>query len=346
MDLEKLLWLGIYVKLRSVFKCIKLFEFGDPEEVLNELGFKREEVLDIAYEELEKADKKRVKILFFKEFRDFTLAFKYPPLFLYAVGNFKKAFEIPLIGVVGTRKPTNYGKEVTVDVTKQLVKSGLGVISGMARGIDTIAHKTTLKEKGYTVGILGSGIDVIYPPENKKLFKDVIESGGCVMSEFPFGTPPRKENFPIRNRIISGFSRAIIVVEAAKKSGTLITAKWALEQGKEVFAVPGSVFSPQSQGTHFLIKQGAHPLTSVKDLLDVLGFELTTEKSSNSSEEELTTEEKRVLSVVSDYPQHVDELISKLQISAFELLSLLTELELKGLIEMLPGKYVKLKPRH
>jgi len=341
---EKLLWLGIYLSLRAPLKTVKLFQsYSSAKEVLEYLKLKETEVLNLAEDELERAEKLGVKVFFLEELPALKELFRYPPLFLYSKGVFPK--EVPLIAVIGTRKPTFYGKDCVKFFAKAFVESGVGIVSGFARGIDSIAHKVAVESCGYTIGVLGSGLDVIYPPENKGLLSKVIDSGGAVISEFPLGTKPRRENFPVRNRIISGLSEGILVVEAAKKSGTLITAKWALEQGKEVFAIPGSIFSSQSEGTNYLIKQGAILVTSPEEVLELLGLNKfkKDEKKSEQKEVFLEEEEKVVVNALSYEPVHVEELVKELNLSSFELLAILTELELKGLVEVLPGKYVKLK---
>ncbi len=340
---EKLFWLGFYLKERNILKTIKYFSEGI--EIIDILRFKNyseDEIKRLAEKELEQAERLNVKILFIKE-DEFPLELReisYPPLFIYLKGRFQN---INSIGIIGSRKPTSYGKEVAYHFSKRLGEEGIGIVSGLARGIDSIAHKGCLDAKGYTIAVLGSGIDIIYPPENKEIFDEILKNNGAIISEFPFFTKPRKENFPIRNRIISGLSKGIIVIEAGKKSGTLITAKWALEQGKEVFAIPGSIFSSQSEGTHYLIKEGAIIVTSPEEVLNYFGWKKDKALVNFKKEIDLSEEEKEILSHLSTYPQHIEEIFLKINKPSFEILSLLTELELKGLIETLPGKYVKLK---
>lgn len=341
---EKLLWLGFYLKEKNIFKTIKYFEEAlEIRDILRTKKYSEDEILKLAKKELERAKERGVKILFIKdvEFPEKLKKISYPPLFLYVKGEFRE--DINLIAIIGSRKPTSYGKEVAYQFSKKLAESGVGIVSGLARGIDSISHRGALEANGYTIGVLGCGVDIIYPSENRELFERIVKNKGAIISEFPFGTKPRKENFPIRNRIISGLSEGVVVIEAGKKSGTLITAKWALDQGKEVFAVPGSVFSSQSEGTHLLIKEGANVVTSPEEILEHFGWEkkLTLEKE--KTEVEISEEEKEILSVLSSYPQHVEEIFAKIDRPPFEILSLLTELELKGLVENLPGKYVKLK---
>ena len=187
------------------------------------------------------------------------------PAFLYVRGNLNK--DDINIAVVGSRQASTYGKYTTEKISRELALKGLTIVSGMARGLDSAAHRGALTAHGRTVAVLGSGLDVIYPPENKKLFADIIQNG-AVISEFPLGTPPRSTNFPARNRIISGMSYGVVIVEAGEKSGSLITARLALEQGREVFAVPGSIDTAGSRGTNKLIKQGAKLIENVDDILE------------------------------------------------------------------------------
>lgn len=190
------------------------------------------------------------------------------PLKLYILGN-KEILKKPGIAIVGSRKATEYGKKVALQFSKDLSKSGINIISGLALGIDTCAHLGTLYPDniGKTIAVLGSGLDEIYPKQNIELAKQIINCGGCIISEYPLGTKPEKLHFPQRNRIISGLSKGILIIEASEKSGSLITADFALEQGREVFAVPGNISSPTSVGTNNLIKQGAKLVTSYEDIL-------------------------------------------------------------------------------
>ncbi len=341
---EKLLWLGFYLKERNIFKSIKYFEERlEIREIIKFKKYSETEIINLAQKELEKAEKEKVRILFIKdkEFPEKLKTISYPPLFLYVKGNFLQ--DKNLIAIIGSRKPTSYGKEVAYKFSKKLAENNVGIVSGLARGIDSISHIGALDSGGYTIGVLGCGVDIVYPAENRELFKKIIKNGGAIISEFPFGTKPKKENFPMRNRIISGLCEGIVVIEAGRKSGTLITAKWALNQGREVFAIPGSVFSSQSEGTHYLIKEGANMITSPEEILDYFGWKKEVDSLKIKKEIEVTEEEKEILSHLSFYPQHVEEIFAKVDRPPFEILSILTELELKGLVENLPGKYVKLK---
>lgn len=341
---EKLLWLGVYLKEKNPLKVAKYFEEGlKTEEIVKHKGYKEKELINLAKEELSRAAKQGIKILFKIEpqFPEKLKHIPYAPLFLYVKGVLD--ISSPSIAVIGSRKPTEYGKEVARKFCTALAKEKMVIISGLARGIDGIAHKSTLEVGGITIGVLGSGLDVIYPREHETLYHQIVQKNGTIVSEFPLGTRPKKENFPIRNRIISGLSDAVLVVEAGKKSGTLITVKWALTQGKEVFAIPGNIFSSQSEGTLYLIKSGANVVTSPEDILEFFGIEKKEKSRASRVTEKVSPEERRVLDALSTYPITLDELILKTNLSPSELLSILTELELKDLVEFLPGNFVQIK---
>lgn len=195
-----------------------------------------------------------------------------PPAKLYVLGN-RSILNQRNFAIVGSRKATQYGKKIAMQISKELAENGLNVVSGLAIGIDSYAHLGCLqvKDAGKTIAVLGSGLDVIYPKENRKLAEQIINSGGCIISEYPIGSKIEKNNFPQRNRIISGLSEGILVVEASKKSGALITAEFGIEQGKEVFAVPGDINREQSEGCNLLIKDGANVVTSSQDIIYVIG---------------------------------------------------------------------------
>ena len=192
-----------------------------------------------------------------------------PPKELFCLGNLK-LFEMKSIAIIGSRNYSNYGKMVTKDFAYGLAKNNICVVSGLARGIDSFSHAACLNVEGKTIAVLGSGLNVIYPKENKFLFENIIKNDGLIISEYPLGTKPLKQHFPARNRIISGLSDGILVIEARRNSGTNITVDFALEQGKDVFVIPGNIYSKTSDGTNFLIKEGAIPVTSYKDILDFL----------------------------------------------------------------------------
>ena len=245
------------------------------------------------------------------------------------------------IAIVGTRMPSDYGKIVTEKLTIGLVKKGFTIISGLARGIDTIAHINCLKQGGRTIAVLGSGLDIIYPPENKKLAESIIEKG-AVISELPCGSKPDAVNFPKRNRIISGLSLGVLITEAGVKSGALITTNAALEQNREVFSVPGSILSPKSSGTNQLLKEGAKLVQNEEDILEELDSKIRHFLRENPKFKEplpdLSENEEKLLTLLSDQPNHIDLIVQKSGFSIPESLSLLLTLELKEVVKQLPGK--------
>jgi DNA processing protein len=336
---EKLILLGLYLKEKGAFKCTRWVEDIEPlENLLREYQEDPSTLKKLALKEMERAEKGGIKVLFIKDpsFPQELKEIPYPPLFIYVKGEIPNT---PRLAIVGSRKPTPYGKEVAERFSKRLAEAGICLVSGLARGVDTIVHRTCLEKKGKTIAILGSALDVIYPSENRALYEDICASGGAILSEFPLGTKPRRENFPRRNRLISGLSKGVLVIEAGERSGTLITAKWAQEQGREVLAVPGSIFSEQSRGTHYLIKEGAIPVTTPEEILDYFG--LTHLDSNQKPPIPLSLEEERVLSLISSYPVHFEELLSQTCLSPPLLLQILMDLELKNLVLSLPGKFYK-----
>jgi DNA processing protein len=240
------------------------------------------------------------------------------------------------VSVVGTRRVTPYGRQVAAEIARFLAQNGVTLVSGLARGVDAIAHQAALQAGGRTFAILGSGVDVIYPPEHRKLADEIIRQG-AVISDYPLGTQPESTNFPPRNRIIAGLSLATIVVEAGETSGALITAEFAVEQGRDVFAVPGSILTPQSEGTNKLIEQGARPLLRMTEILEALKLEQIPEKQSNRKTMSTSPEEKKLLDHLSQEPRHIDEVcqLSGLPIQAVS--ATLTMMELKGLVTHVGG---------
>jgi len=279
--------------------------------------------------------------------------YDFPPL-LYVKG-FLQEDDIN-IAVVGSRLASTYGKFSTERLCRELALKGITVVSGLARGIDSSAHKGALAGGGRTIAVLGCGLDVIYPSENEKLYAEIV-SHGAVITEFSFGSPPNASNFPARNRIISGISLGVVVVEANEKSGSLITARLALEQGREVFAVPGSIDSAGSRGTHKLIKQGAKLIENVYDILEEIlpqvdkfkghsqnvhtsgqdkhGKKITPETKDFSG---FTDIENAVLKVISSEAIDVDSIITVTGLKPNDVLNILLTLELRGIIKQLPGK--------
>ncbi len=263
-----------------------------------------------------------------------------PPFILYYKGSFSYQ-NFPAVAVVGSRKCTHYGRYVAEQLVTSLTENNIAIVSGFALGIDTIAHLSCLKAKGKTVAVLGTGIDVVYPISNKYLLEQIIDNGGIVFSEFPLGTPPLKYNFPQRNRVIAGLSLATLVIEAYKKSGALITASLSLEQGRDVLAVPGNIYSPASKGTNQLIKQGAIPVTSAEDILDALDLKEAKHYIDNKTFIEITKEEKVIVDSLA-YPMHINEIVKKTKFDINVVNSMLAIMEAKGLVKNLGGmKYVR-----
>lgn len=263
-----------------------------------------------------------------------------PPAILYARGELPDP-QLPLIAVVGARRATPYGKVVARKLARELVEAGWGVVSGMARGIDTAAHEGALEGNGYTLAVFGCGINICYPRENRRLMESIREKG-CLLSEFPPDLPPLARNFPIRNRIISGCALGTVVVEAGEKSGSLITAGFALEQGREVFAVPGPVTSANSRGAHRLIKQGAKLVETVSDILEEFPYIKRMQAVSQPPEKKetnLTLEEAAVFRHLSLEPVSLEHLAERAGLPVSVVGATLTMLEVKGLVQRLPGPF-------
>lgn len=273
-----------------------------------------------------------------------------PPLVLFVKGQILPQ-DYFAIAIVGTRLASFYGRSMAEKLTSQLVQKGFTIISGGARGIDTFSHQATLRLKGRTIVVLGCGLDITYPLENKKLFEEIAQNG-AIISEFPMACQPNKQNFPMRNRIISGLSLGVVVIEAPQRSGALITAFHALEQGREVFSVPGKADSFTSRGTHQLLREGAKLVESADDIIEELEPVLKdkikefkanspvadqTEKT-KTSPNKLTDEEKKIYDLVSESPLHLEEITHKSQLPVNKTSGILTMLELKGWVRQLSGK--------
>jgi DNA processing protein len=263
----------------------------------------------------------------------------YPPFLLYYKGNLNFDGQKAL-AVVGARKCTYYGQQVIEKIIPPLVKNKITIVSGLAIGIDSLASTETVKSGGQTITILGSGIDKksIYPEQNLRLAERIIESGGAIVSEFPPETPPLKGHFPQRNRIIAGLTRATLVVEAAEKSGSLITARYALEEGREVMAVPGNIFSTASAGPNSLIRSGAKPVIEAEDILESYGL-ITTKNSENTDRDfsSFSLDERKIIEKLSCEPKHVDELIREAELDTKIINSILSILEIKNAIRNVGG---------
>lgn len=340
-----------------------LQKFGSPEEILKAkrtdliaAGARSETISGLfdgdlkrrAEAEIKSAEKLKISLVALCEDRFPKLLKEIydPPIVLYAMGNLDAVNSYPCVAVVGTRTPTHYGIHVAERLSADLARLGITIVSGLARGIDTVGHRGALSVKGRTAAVLGSGMDVIYPKENSKLV-DKILADGVVFSEFPLGAHPAPQNFPIRNRIISGLSLGAVIVEASEYSGSLITARLSLEQNREVFAVPGNITSDKSFGPNYLIKQGAKLVQYWKDvveelpppvreyILDQAGVD--TEKSKELPL--MTDQESRLFNQLTiEEPKHIDKLVEMTKFDLPTLNEALLGLEMKGLIKQLPGK--------
>jgi DNA processing protein len=312
--------------------------------------------LELAQEELIRATTVGAQVITLEDpgFPSLVRQIYDPPVALYVRGDVALLTQ-PGIAVVGTRHPTPYGIGMAERLSADLAGRGLVIISGMARGVDSYAHRGALMGKGKTIAVFGTGVDVIYPRENKKIADEILTTGGALVSEFAVGTFPAPQNFPIRNRIISGLAIGVLVIEAGEYSGTRITARNALEQGRELFAVPGNVTNKNSWGPNTLIKQGAKLTATWEDVWEELAPPIKAQLAANldpaaeppetgslfETPASLSPREKKVYALLkADEAVHIDELIVKLEpeVSSSEIFAILFELELSGKIKQLPGK--------
>lgn len=252
-----------------------------------------------------------------------------PPV-LYLLGEVND-LEHPAVAVVGTRRMTQYGRQATKELTTELSRRGISVVSGLARGVDAAAHQAAMDAGGRTLAVLGSGVDQIYPPEHRKM-AERIRTNGAVISDYPPGTQPEAGNFPPRNRLISGLSRAVVIIEAGEKSGALITAAYAAEQGREVFAVPGSLYAPQSRGSNRLIQEGAHIYLNPQDLFELLNLDRVDDFKTARAVLPSDATEARLFDLLGREPLHVDELRLQSGLPVEIVSSSLTMMELKGMV--------------
>lgn len=336
--------LEFFGKPENIFKasCEKLIAVsGIGEKIAQQITSFKKEDLD---KEFSLAKKHGLKIITFEE-KDYPESLKQipgPPIVLYVRGELKKEDKFS-IAIVGSRHASFYGLSSAEKFGYELSEKGFTIVSGMARGIDTYAHRGALKQGGRTIAVLGSGFNHLYPSENKELAQEIAKNG-AVISEFPIDTLPKKENFPRRNRVISGLSLGVLVAEAARNSGALITADFALEQGREVFALPGKVDSDTSFGTNGLIKQGAKLVTCVDDILEEFLLPVTkSHKVQENSPTELKSdlnnkEEKMLYDLISGPSIQIDELAEKTSMDISRISDILLRLEIKKLIKQLAGK--------
>ncbi|MDO8747327.1 MAG: DNA-processing protein DprA [Thermodesulfovibrionales bacterium] len=332
--------LAIYKKPEAVFKApykeLANIRGIGPAKAKNIKGYSEWGKIDA---QLKKLDAGGIKIVSFsnKDYPEMLKNIEDAPIVLYIKGIIQKEDRYA-VAIVGSRKYSSYGKLAAEKLSSELSSMGFTIVSGMARGIDTLAHTAAINSGGRSIAVLGSGIDVPYPPENRGLMEKLAASG-CVISEFPPGTLPERENFPKRNRIISGLSLGVLVVEATADSGSLITANCALEQGKEVFAVPGNINSVNSKGTNDLIKKGAKLVQSAEDVIEELapilkGYIRTREKANI----ELSVEEKKLCDIMTAEPKHVDMLSMESKMPVQKVLGILLSLELNGIAKQAEGK--------
>ena len=301
----------------------------------------RGEIEKTVEDELKKLDKLEGKIITIwdKEYPALLKKIYDPPLLFYLLGELTENDQYS-IAIVGTRQPTNYGKVQAERISMELSKQGITIVSGMARGIDSIAHNSAIKFGGRTISVVGSGLDVIYPPENRKLFEKIVEAG-AVISEYPLGTKPDAQNFPKRNRLISGLCLGVIIIETGITGGAMQTAAFALDQNREVFALPGNVGVRQSEGTNLLIqKSEAELITSAEDVILELEIKLKPVLGKNIPKQQidLSLFEEKIINVLNSEPLHIDKIASLANLSTSDCLVNLLSLEFKGLIKQLPGK--------
>ncbi len=264
-----------------------------------------------------------------------------PPALLFSRGNFSSWTDFLPIAFVGTREITDYGKKVISHLIESLEETNVVVVSGFAKGVDAYTHKAALKAHLPTIGVLGTGLDYIYPRENEELYYEMIEQGGF-LTEYPTGTMPHPGHFPDRNRIVSGISKGVIVIEAPEESGALITARYALEQNREVMAVPGNIFSQNSRGSHRLIQQGAKLIEKIEDVLEEFQLiQKNIDKISSSEKNEIPLDEteKILFENLSSEPQHIDKIFEICTLPPSLIAGTLTTLVLKGVVNELPGKF-------
>ena len=286
--------------------------------------------------ELERLKNLRIEVITWKDegYPALLRKIEYAPPVLYICGKLTDDDRHYTIGIVGTRKMSTYGRQVTEHLTRELVKGKITVVSGLAMGVDTVAHTTALDAGGRTIAVLACGLDTIYPPANHGLARRIVESGqGALLTAFPLGIKPDAGNFPARNHIISGLSLGILVTEAPQKSGSILTANSALAQGREVYAVPSNIFSPSGSGSNKLIRDGAHPVTSISDILEHLNIHIFPAENEIHTRAPQNEEEKILLAVLTREPQHIDDLIRQAELPAHIVTSTLTILELDDMVK-------------
>lgn len=325
-------------KLISKFKPISEVFRAHKSELYDLIGKELVPTVREAYKinvdpELAVLSKIGARVITFEDYPTNLKSLPDAPPILYIIGEITIQDELS-IGIIGTRHATHYGRTVAEKLASEFALSGITIISGLARGIDSYAHQGALNKGGRTIAVLGCGIDIVYPPENRELMNKICEHGACI-SEFPIGTQPWKGNFPTRNRLISGLSKAVVVIEASERSGIFSTVQWALEQGREVFAVPGNITSETSKGVNRLIADGAQIITSAQDVMEYMGIKpVRVEKE----EPKLSADETKIWECLCYEPVHVDKLAETLKLPVSKLLGFLLNMELQGIVKQLPGR--------
>lgn len=313
---------------------------GIEEKIIEEFLIDRKKIVLKKLETI--LEEEKIKLIAFDD-TDYPKSLRQisdPPALLYVRGNLRS--NLPLLAVVGARKNTPYGERAISSLLPAVIAKNIGIVSGLALGTDARAHEKTLDCNGYTIAVLGTGIDrrSVYPEINKRLAEKIISSGGAVVSEFPPETPPLKPHFPLRNRIISGLSRGVLVVEAGIRSGSLITAHLALDENREVLAVPGSIFSSQSEGPNSLIKKGAKTVVAGNDILEIFGFYEDEQKpKKNKDYSNLSPEEQAIMLNLSDEPISANDLKNLTKLDIREINSTLGILEVRGIVKNYGGNY-------
>lgn len=314
--------------------------FKFPEKLIENLKIAKKSVDPFEYFSRLSENEIKIITIFDKNYPSLLKEIVGAPMIIYYKGEITDEILSNCFGVVGTRKPTGYGRVVTEKLTRELVEAGLTIVSGLARGVDTVAHSAAIDCGGKTLAVLGGGLFQIFPSENIRLAEKITAGFGAVLTEFPPSYPHLAGNFPARNRIISGLSKGVLVTEAAEDSGSLITARLALEQNREVFAVPGPITSSMSEGTSILLKEGAKLVSSAQDILDELGIK--PKSKIDLSSVDLTNEEVGVLELIKDESKHVDEIARELKKKVADTSSILLKLEIMGIVKNLgAGNYIR-----
>ncbi|MFC1485201.1 DNA-processing protein DprA [bacterium] len=362
MNKKTILWLKLllipgigaatFYKIRSFFADIDevfrsdkqtLLSLGLKQEIISYILNNSDDISRTLEKEIQRISQNKIDIFLYEDdkYPEHLKHIDTPPPILYIKGKLEDVDQLA-VGIVGTRYPTIYGKEIAYKLGRELAENGVTVVSGLARGIDSAAHRGAI-ENGRSIGVLGTGLGLVYPPENKELFDQVCDKGALI-SELPFSIFPERFNFPLRNRIISGLSKGILVVEAGHKSGALITAKYALEQGKDVFAVPGEISNPRAKGPNSLIKEGAKIVADVNDIMEEI-YSLTEffnfKKEQDSVKmDNLDEKEKEIFKIITDKGKiHIDEIIQSIEMPVNNLMTYLGNLEIKGFVKQIPGKF-------